>query len=100
MDVLTLSATPIPRTLHMAITGIRDLSIINTPPLDRLAVKTQVVKFNDAVLKKAVESGLQRGGQIFFVHNVIYNIGILYEHLKKLLPDVRIAVAHGKRADR
>jgi len=96
VDVLTLSATPIPRTLHMAITGIRDLSIINTPPLDRLAVKTQVVKFNDGVIKKAVESEIRRGGQVFFVHNVIYNIGIVHEHLKKILPDVKIAVAHGK----
>ena len=96
VDVLTLSATPIPRTLHMAITGIRDLSIINTPPLDRLAVKTQVVKFNDGVIKKAIEGELARGGQVFFVHNVIYNIGVVHEHLKKLLPDVKIAVAHGK----
>ncbi len=96
VDVLTLSATPIPRTLHMAITGIKDLSIINTPPLDRLAVKTQVVKFNDGLIKRAVTDEIQRGGQVFFVHNVIHNIGVVHEHLKKLLPDVRIAVAHGK----
>jgi transcription-repair coupling factor (superfamily II helicase) len=96
IDVLTLSATPIPRTLHMAITGIKDLSIINTPPLDRLAVKTQVVKFNDNLIKKAVTEELERGGQIFFVHNVVYNLGVVYEHLKKILPDVRIGVAHGQ----
>ncbi len=96
VDVLTLSATPIPRTLHMAITGIKDLSIINTPPLDRLAVKTQVVKFNDGVIKKAVHDELARGGQVFFVHNVIYNIGVVHEHLLRILPDVRIAVAHGQ----
>ncbi len=96
VDVLSLSATPIPRTLHMAITGIKDLSIINTPPLDRLAVKTQVVKFNDSVIKKAVTDELARGGQVFFVHNVVYNIGVVYDHLKAILPDVRIAVAHGK----
>jgi transcription-repair coupling factor (superfamily II helicase) len=96
IDVLTLSATPIPRTLHMAITGIKDLSIINTPPLDRLAVKTQVIKFNDAVIKKAVVDELARGGQIFFVHNVVYNIGVVHEHLKKILPDVKMAVAHGQ----
>ena len=96
VDVLTLSATPIPRTLHMAITGIKDLSIINTPPLDRLAVKTQVVKFNETVIRKAVTAELERGGQVFFVHNVIYNIGIVHEQLKKMLPNVRIAVAHGK----
>jgi transcription-repair coupling factor (superfamily II helicase) len=96
VDVLSLSATPIPRTLHMAITGIKDLSIINTPPLDRLAVKTQVVKFNDTVIKKAVTDELARGGQVFFVHNVVYNIGVVHDHLKRILPDVRIAVAHGK----
>jgi transcription-repair coupling factor (superfamily II helicase) len=96
VDVLALSATPIPRTLHMAVTGIKDLSIINTPPLDRLAVKTQVVKFNDGVIKKAVADELKRGGQVFFVHNVIYNIGVVHEHLKKILPDVSMAVAHGK----
>jgi transcription-repair coupling factor (superfamily II helicase) len=96
IDVLSLSATPIPRTLHMAITGIRDLSIINTPPLDRLAVKTQVVKFNDGVIKRGVLDELARGGQVFFVHNVVYNIGVVHEHLKKILPEVRIGVAHGK----
>jgi transcription-repair coupling factor (superfamily II helicase) len=96
VDVLSLSATPIPRTLHMAITGIKDLSIINTPPLDRLAVKTQVVKFNDAVIKKAVMDEIGRGGQVFFVHNVVYNIGVVYDHLKNILPDVKMAVAHGK----
>jgi transcription-repair coupling factor (superfamily II helicase) len=96
VDVLTLSATPIPRTLHMAITGIKDLSIIDTPPLDRLAVKTSVVKFNDDLIKKGVANELGRGGQVFFVHNVVHNIGVVYEHLKKLLPGARIAVAHGQ----
>ncbi len=96
VDVLTLSATPIPRTLHMAITGIKDLSIIDTPPLDRLAVKTSVVKFNDELIKKAVANEIARGGQIFFVHNVVHNIGVVYEHLKRILPETRIAVAHGQ----
>jgi transcription-repair coupling factor (superfamily II helicase) len=96
VDVLTLSATPIPRTLHMAITGIKDLSIIDTPPLDRLAVKTHVVKFNDETIKRAVTNELVRGGQVFFVHNVIHNIGVVHEHLKRLLPEARIAVAHGQ----
>ena len=96
IDVLTLSATPIPRTLYMASTGIKDLSIINTPPLDRLAVKTFVIKFNDGLIKKGISDELQRGGQVFFVHNYIHNIGVVYEHLKRLLPEVRIAVAHGK----
>jgi len=96
VDVLTLSATPIPRTLHMAITGIKDLSIIDTPPLDRLAVKTSVVKFNDELIKKAVTNELARGGQVFFVHNVVHNIGVVCGHLEKLLPDAKIAVAHGQ----
>jgi transcription-repair coupling factor (superfamily II helicase) len=96
VEVLTLSATPIPRTLHMAITGLKDLSIIDTPPLDRLAVKTYVVKFNDNLIKRAISDELKRGGQVFFVHNVIHTIGVVFEHLKRLLPDARIVVAHGK----
>lgn len=96
VDVLSLSATPIPRTLHMALTGIKDLSIINTPPLDRLAVKTYVIKFKDEIIKKGIVNELQRGGQVFFVHNYIHNIGVVYDHLTNLLPDARIAVAHGR----
>jgi transcription-repair coupling factor (superfamily II helicase) len=96
IDVLTLSATPIPRTLYMATSGIRDLSIINTPPLDRFAVKTYVVKFKDDLIKKVIRNELQRGGQVFFVHNYVHNIGVVHEHIKELLPETRIAVAHGK----
>jgi transcription-repair coupling factor (superfamily II helicase) len=96
VDVLTLTATPIPRTLHMALTGIKDLSIINTPPLDRHAVKTHVVKFSDDVIRKGVATELERGGQIFFVHNVIHNIGIVHDHLTRLVPEARVAVAHGQ----
>lgn len=96
IDVLTLSATPIPRTLHMATMGIKDLSIINTPPLDRLAVKTFVVQFGDEIIQKAVSEELARGGQVFFVHNYIHNIGVVYDHLVRLLPHSKIAVAHGQ----
>lgn len=96
VDVLSLSATPIPRTLHMALTGIKDLSIINTPPLDRLAVKTYVIKFKDEIIKKGILHELHRDGQVFFVHNYIHNIGVVYDHLTHLLPDARIAVAHGR----
>ncbi|HEY3276288.1 MAG TPA: transcription-repair coupling factor [Syntrophorhabdaceae bacterium] len=96
IDILTLSATPIPRTLYMATMGIKDLSIINTPPLDRLAVKTRVVKFKDDLIIKAVTEELAREGQIFFVHNFIHNIGVVYDHLTKLVPHARIAVAHGQ----
>ncbi len=96
IDVLSLSATPIPRTLYMATTGIKDLSIINTPPLDRLAVRTSVVKFKDELIRKAIMEELVRGGQVFFVHNFIHNIGIVYEHLSNLIPEAKIAVAHGR----
>ncbi len=96
VDVLSLSATPIPRTLHMALTGIKDLSIINTPPLDRIAVKTYVVKFKDELIRKGIMNELQRDGQVFFVHNFIHNIGVVYDHLVRLLPDARIALAHGR----
>ncbi|MBP8625697.1 MAG: transcription-repair coupling factor [Syntrophorhabdales bacterium] len=96
IDVLTLSATPIPRTLYMATTGLRDLSIINTPPLDRLAVKTYVLRFRDEYIKKGILNELERGGQVFFMHNFIHNIGVVHEYLKRLIPDLRIAVAHGQ----
>jgi transcription-repair coupling factor (superfamily II helicase) len=96
VDILTLSATPIPRTLYMATMGIKDLSVINTPPLDRLAVKTSVVKFKDGLITKAIMEELRRGGQVFFVHNFVHNIGVVYDHLVKLVPDARIAVAHGQ----
>ncbi len=96
VDVLTMSATPIPRTLYMATSGIRDLSVIDTPPLDRQAVRTTVVKFNDNVVVRGIRHELERSGQVFFVHNFIHNIGIIYDHLARLVPDARIAVAHGQ----
>ncbi len=96
VDVLTLSATPIPRTLYMATMGIKDLSVINTPPLDRLAVRTFVVQFSDNIIKKGIMDELRRGGQVFFVHNYIHNIGVIFDHLTRLLPEARIVVAHGQ----
>jgi transcription-repair coupling factor (superfamily II helicase) len=96
IEVLTLSATPIPRTLYMATIGIKDLSVIDTPPLDRFAVKTSVVQFSDGTIRKAVMDEVHRGGQVFFVHNYIHNIGVIYDHLAELLPSVKIAVAHGR----
>jgi transcription-repair coupling factor (superfamily II helicase) len=96
IDVLTLSATPIPRTLYMATMGIKDLSVIDTPPLDRFAVKTFVVQFNNNTIKKAVLDELRRGGQVFFVHNYVHNIGVVFENLTSLLPGVNIVVAHGQ----
>ncbi len=96
VDVLTLSATPIPRTLYMATSGIRDLSVIDTPPLDRHAVRTTVVKFNDTVVSRGIRHELDRSGQVFFVHNFVHNIGVVYDHLTKIVPEARIAVAHGQ----
>ncbi len=99
VDVLTLSATPIPRTLHMAMTGVRDLSIISTPPVDRRAIRTFVCKFEAQTIKEAIERELSRGGQVFFLHNRVQSIGGVYEYVKKLVPQAKIAVAHGQMAE-
>ena len=96
MDVLTLTATPIPRTLHMAIGGLKDLSIIATPPVDRQAVRTFVTQRNDEVIRKAVMGELARGGQVFFVHNRVKSLGEVHEHLRQVVPEARIVTAHGQ----
>jgi transcription-repair coupling factor (superfamily II helicase) len=98
VDVLTLSATPIPRTLQMAVSGLRDLSLITTPPVDRRAVRTFVTAFDDQVLKEAIGRELSRGGQIFYVYNRIEGIYEKAQKLQQLFPDARIAVAHGQMA--
>jgi transcription-repair coupling factor len=96
VDVLTLSATPIPRTLHMSFVGLRDLSIIQTPPVDRQSVRTFVLKFDSAAIQETIDRELRRGGQVFFVHNRVETIGSMHEHLQTLLPDVKIGIAHGQ----
>jgi transcription-repair coupling factor (superfamily II helicase) len=96
VDVLTLSATPIPRTLNMALTGMRDMSVIETPPRDRLAINTQVVQFSESVVKSAIELELARGGQVFFIHNRVETIQTIAAHIKKIVPHARIIVAHGQ----
>ncbi|OQW52452.1 MAG: hypothetical protein A4S09_08850 [Proteobacteria bacterium SG_bin7] len=96
IDTLALSATPIPRTLNMSLVGIRDISIINTAPVDRLPIRTFICKFDEETIVKAIRSEIARGGQIFFIHNRIQSIYALNDELKKLLPDVRIAVGHGQ----
>jgi transcription-repair coupling factor (superfamily II helicase) len=98
VDVLTLSATPIPRTLQMAVSGLRDLSLITTPPVERRAVRTFVTAFDDQVLKEAIGRELSRGGQIFYVYNRIEGIYEKAQKLQQLFPDARIAVAHGQMA--
>ena len=96
VDVISLSATPIPRSLHMSLTGLRDLSLIETPPPERYPITTYVLEYNDDIISRAIRSELERNGQIFFVHNRIEDIHQVYEHLQELLPGVKIAVGHGR----
>lgn len=96
VDVLTLSATPIPRTLHMAFSGLRDVSLIATPPEDRLSIRTFVVPFSGETIREAVEREIRRGGQVFFVHNRVQTLPSMEKYLRELLPGARIAVGHGQ----
>ncbi len=96
VDVLTLSATPIPRTLNMSLMGLRDMSVIETPPRDRLAIQTQVVQFGESVIKSAVELELGRGGQIFFIHNRVETIETIAALVQRLIPQARVCIAHGQ----
>ncbi len=96
VDVLTLSATPIPRTLNMSLLGMRDMSVIETPPRDRLAINTQVVQFSEGVIRSAVELELGRGGQVFFIHNRVESIEAIAALIKKIVPSARIAIGHGQ----
>ncbi|MCZ6474210.1 MAG: transcription-repair coupling factor [SAR324 cluster bacterium] len=100
VDVVTLSATPIPRTLHMALMGVRDLSIINTPPMDRMAVRTRLTKASDYMIREAVERETRRGGQVFFVHNRVETIHAFGTYLQGIMPGVRMAIAHGQMAEK
>ncbi len=96
VDVLTLTATPIPRTLNMSLSGIRDLSVIETPPVDRLAIRTYVTRYDEGVVRDAVLRELARGGQVFFVHNRVESIDAMARRLAELVPEARITVAHGQ----
>ncbi|MDD5760273.1 MAG: transcription-repair coupling factor, partial [Desulfobulbaceae bacterium] len=98
IDVLTLTATPIPRTLQMSLLGVRDLSVINTPPVNRQSVKTFIAKYSDLVIKESIIRELQRGGQVFLVHNRVHSIHELAFKVQKLVPEAKIAVAHGQMA--
>jgi len=100
VDVLAMSATPIPRTLHMSMIGIRDISVIETPPKDRLAIQTALVPFNDEFIRDAIAFEIDRGGQVFFVHNRIESIYAMKEYLEKLLPGLRVIVGHGQMEER
>jgi len=100
VDVLALTATPIPRTLHMSLMGVRDISIISTPPEQRQAVITYISEFDDAIIASAVRKELKRKGQIFFIHNNIHSIWAIAEKLQKLTPEVRLDVAHGRLSEK
>ncbi|MBL0691669.1 MAG: transcription-repair coupling factor [SAR324 cluster bacterium] len=96
IDTLSLSATPIPRSLHMSLSGIRDISLINTPPMNRQIVSTRVLTFEKTLIKEAINRELRRGGQVYFIHNRVQTIFELAAFLQKLLPQVVVRVAHGK----
>ena len=96
VDVLTMTATPIPRTLNMSLAGIRDMSIIETPPRDRLSIQTNVVKFDSAVIARAIRTEMERGGQVYFVNNRVESIYSLGNLITRLVPEARVAVGHGQ----
>ncbi|MCK8600400.1 transcription-repair coupling factor [Desulfoferrobacter suflitae] len=100
VDVLTLTATPIPRTLHMSLAGIRDLSTIETAPQDRRAIETYVCSYDEFTIREAIYRELERGGQVFFVHNHVQSIHPMAATLKKLVPQARVGVAHGQMKER
>ena len=99
VDVVTMTATPIPRTLNMSLVGIRDMSIIETPPKDRLAIQTNVVKFDQNVISRAVRNELARGGQVYFVHNRVESISSIGGLLARLVPEAKIVVGHGQMGE-
>ncbi len=96
VDVLTLTATPIPRTLNMAMSGIRDMSVLEEPPVDRIPVQTYVLEYDEAIIADAVKRELRRGGQIFYLHNRVETLPDIANHLSQIAPDATIAVAHGQ----
>ncbi|MGL5245294.1 MAG: transcription-repair coupling factor, partial [Sarcina sp.] len=100
IDVLTLSATPIPRTLHMSLTGVRDISVIETPPEDRYPIQTYVVEQNDQLIRDAILRELNRGGQVFFVHNRVESIQSMANYVQELVPECKPSIIHGRMTER
>jgi transcription-repair coupling factor (superfamily II helicase) len=100
VDVVAMSATPIPRTLNLSLSGLRDISIIETPPRDRQAVETSVLEFSEEIVREAVLYEMERGGQVYFVHNRVRSIGAFAEWLRRVVPEARVVVAHGQMAER
>jgi transcription-repair coupling factor (superfamily II helicase) len=99
IDVLAMSATPIPRTLHMSLVGLRDMSVIETPPKDRMAIQTVVARFDEKLVRSAVELELERGGQVYFVHNRVESIYEIAARIQELVPAARVAVGHGQMSE-
>lgn len=99
VDVLTLTATPIPRTLHLSLLGIRDISNLETPPADRLAIETRIVRFDAQIIRHAIVRELNREGQVYFVHNRVHNIKEIASKIQSIVPEARISIAHGQMAE-
>ena len=99
VDVLTLTATPIPRTLHMSLAGVRDMSTIETAPEERLPIKTYVSEFSDDLIREAILREMDREGQVYFLHNRVHNIEYMSEYIRTLVPDVRVGIAHGQMSE-
>lgn len=100
VDVLTLSATPIPRTLHMSLAGIRDMSVLDEPPIDRLPVQTFVMEHNDEIIREAIMREISRGGQVYYVYNRVNNIDVITNMVAKLVPEATVSYAHGQMSER
>ena len=99
LDVLTLSATPIPRTLHLSLLGIRDISNLQTPPHDRLAIETRICRFDNELIRQAIVRELNRGGQIYFVHNRVYDIETVADRIQSIVPEATIGIVHGQMGE-
>lgn len=99
VEVLTLSATPIPRTLHLSLLGIRDISNLTTPPHDRLAIETRICRFDESLIRQAIVRELNRGGQVYFVHNRVYDIEVICNRLQAIVPEARIGIVHGQMSE-
>ena len=100
VDLLTLTATPIPRTLNMSLSGLRDLSIIATPPASRIAIKTTVSEWSNALVQEACLRALRRGGQVYILHNEVADIGVFAQKIQELVPEGRVRFAHGQMRER
>ncbi len=96
VDVLTLSATPIPRTLHMSLVGIRDMSVLEEPPIDRMPIQTYVMEYSDEIVREAINREVSRGGQVYFIHNIVEDISDVAYRISEMMPDVNVAYAHGR----